>query len=271
MEQQNRPTFAGYGLICAAEVNRILDGERTRTNRIQDLRGKASATNQESTGCEPSRSWYIDQAKRLTKSKVSFATVLTVFTFITLECSNRPGECYPLSSRHIVERSRPHGASEPMLNMRQVQRSALELERLGMLERWSHNGVEMWGIRFPDDQAKRRRRRTPPKKQSVASDARGVAGDARTSLNSTKDLSLQKRTTAPAEKTTTATHAPDSLESWLAAGRRDGVNLEEVEAMWKALHPERPSLKGLYEGEPEYEAQLKARQEWDLIHLKEDV
>ena len=149
-QQQNRPTFAGYGLICTAEVNRILDGERTRTDRIQELRKKASTTNQESTGCEPSRSWYVEQAKRLTKSKVGFATVLTVWTFVTLECSNRPGDCYPMSSRHIVERSRAHGGADPMLNMRQVQRAALELERLGMLERWTFEGVEMWGMRFPD-------------------------------------------------------------------------------------------------------------------------
>ena len=235
-QQQNRPTFAGYGLICTAEVNRILDGERTRTDRIQELRKKASTTNQESTGCEPSRSWYVEQAKRLTKSKVGFATVLTVWTFVTLECSNRPGDCYPMSSRHIVERSRAHGGADPMLNMRQVQRAALELERLGMLERWTFEGVEMWGMRFPDLPTKRRRRRTPPKKQSVASDARGVASDAHTTLDNTEILPLQKDTTAKPPQTTTATHDPSSLESWIAAGRRDGVNLEEVEAMWRDFH-----------------------------------
>jgi len=235
-EQQNRPTFAGYGLICMAEVNRILDGERTRTDHIEELRRKALSTEPEGNGSEPSRSWYLNQAKRLTKSKVGFATVLTVWTFVTLSCSNRPGDCYPLSCRGVVEKSRAHGMAEPMLNMRQVQRAALELERLGMLERWTFEGREMWGMRFPDIPTKRRRRRTAPKKQSGASDARSGASDARTTLNSKNNYPLRNDTTNTASETTTATHDPNSLESWLAAGRRDGVNLEEVEAMWRDLN-----------------------------------
>ena len=234
-EQQNRPTFAGYGLICTAEVDRILDGERTRTDRIQELRERAAQTGADN-GCEPSRSWYAEQAKRLTKSKVSFATVLTVWTFVTLTCSNRPGDCYPLSCRGIVEKSRAHGGSEPMLPIRQVQRAALELERLGMLERWTFEGTEMWGMRFPDIPTKRRRRRPPPKKQSGASAARSGASAARPALNSTEIFPLETDTTTKAPRTTTTTHDPSTLESWLAAGRRDGVNLEEVEAMWKDFH-----------------------------------
>ena len=123
-----------------------------------------------------------------------------------------------------------------MLPMRQVQRAALELERLGMLERWTFEGVEMWGIRFPDIEPKRRRRRTPPKKQSGASAAEGGASAARTSLDMTETSTLQSTPTETGEGTTTATHAPDSLESWLAAGKRDGVDLGEVEAMWQSFH-----------------------------------
>ena len=123
-----------------------------------------------------------------------------------------------------------------MLPMRQVQRAALELERLGMLERWTFEGVEMWGIRFPDIETKRRRRRTPPKKQSGASAAEGGASAARTSLDMTETSTLQSTPTETGEGTTTATHAPDSLESWLAAGKRDGVDLVEVEAMWESFH-----------------------------------
>ena len=123
-----------------------------------------------------------------------------------------------------------------MLPMRQVQRAALELERLGMLERWTFEGVEMWGIRFPDIETKRRRRRTPPKKQSGASAAEGGASAAPTSLDMTEVYTTQSAPTESGETTTTATHAPESLESWLAAGRRDGVDLAEVEEMWRSIH-----------------------------------
>ena len=123
-----------------------------------------------------------------------------------------------------------------MLPMRQVQRAALELERLGMLERWTFEGVEMWGIRFPDIETKRRRRRTPPKKEGGASAAEGGASAALTTLDITKTSTIQSAPTGSGETTTTATHAPDSLASWLAAGRRDGVDLAEVEAMWRSFH-----------------------------------
>ena len=123
-----------------------------------------------------------------------------------------------------------------MLPMRQVQRAALELERLGMLERWTFEGVEMWGIRFPDIETKRRRRRTPPKKQSGASAAEGGASAARTSLDMTEVYTTQSAPLESDDGATTAPPAPDSLESWLAAGKRDGVDLGEVEAMWRSFH-----------------------------------
>jgi len=123
-----------------------------------------------------------------------------------------------------------------MLPMRQVQRAALELERLGMLERWTFEGVEMWGIRFPDIETKRRRRRTPPKKQSGAGAAQGGASAALTTLDNTEIYTTENRRTESGQGATTAPHAPDSLASWLAAGRRDGVDLGEVEAMWRSFH-----------------------------------
>jgi len=234
-EQQNRPTFAGYGLICTAEVNRILDGERTRSAHIAQLKNNARECH-ETAGSEPGASHYRQQARRLTKSKVGFATVLTVWTFVTLECSGRPGDCYPLSCRSIVEKSRPHAGASPMLPMRQVQRAALELERLGLLDRWTFEGTEMWGMRFPDIPAKRRRRRTPPKKEGGAGAAEGGAGAARTSLDMTDVYTTANRPTESGHGATDATHAPDSLASWLAAGKRDGVDLAEVEAMWRSFH-----------------------------------
>jgi len=160
---QDRPTRDGYGIICRREVDRILDGERTRSEYIAQLRSNARDCH-ETAGSEPGAAYYLREARRLTKSKVGFATVLTVWSFVSVECSGRPGESYPLSCRSIVEKSRSKGGAAPMLPMRQVQRAALELERLGMLERWTFQGVEMWGIRFPDIEPKRRRRRTPPPK-----------------------------------------------------------------------------------------------------------
>ena len=232
---QDRPTRDGYGIICRRELDRILDGERTRSDHIAQLKNKARDCH-ETAGSEPGASHYLREARRLTKSKVAFSTVLTVWAFVTVECSGRPGESYPLSCRSIVEKSRSKGGAAPMLPMRQVQRAALELERLGMLERWTFEGVEMWGIRFPDIETKRRRRRTPPKKQSGASAAEGGASAARTSLDMTDVYTTQSAPTESGETTTTATHAPDSLESWLAAGRRDGVDLAEVEEMWRSIH-----------------------------------
>jgi hypothetical protein len=232
---QDRPTDGGYGMICRRELDRILDGERTRSAHIAQLKNKARECH-ETAGSEPGASHYQQQARRLTKSKVAFSTVLTVWAFVTVECSGRPGECYPLSCRSIVEKSRSKGGAAPMLPMRQVQRAALELERLGMLERWTFEGVEMWGIRFPDIEPKRRRRRTPPKKQSGASAAEGGASAARTSISMTEVFNTTERATESGKTTTAAPHAPNSLESWLAAGKRDGVDLGEVEAMWQSFH-----------------------------------
>ena len=127
-----------------------------------------------------------------------------------------------------------------MLPMRQVQRAALELERLGMLERWTFEGVEMWGIRFPDIETKRRRRRTPPKKEGGASAAEGGASAAPTTLDMTDIYTTENRATESGQGATAATHAPDSLASWLAAGKRDGVDLAEVEAMWRSFHGTEP-------------------------------
>ena len=236
---QDRPTRDGYGIICRRELDRILDGERTRSENIARLQDKARECH-ETAGSEPGASHYLRQAQRLTKSKVAFATVLTVWAFVSVECSGRPGECYPLSCRAIVERSRSKGGAVPMLPMRQVQRAALELERLGMLERWTFEGVEMWGMRFPElgqkIRPKRHRRRTPPKKQDGASAARDGASAARTSLSKTETSTTQSARGESDTTTTTAPLDPSSLESWLAAGRRDGVNLEEVEAMWRDLN-----------------------------------
>jgi len=232
---QDRPTRDGYGIICRRELDRILDGERTRSEYISQLRSNARECD-ETAGSEPGAAYYLREARRLTKSKVAFSTVLTVWAFVSIECSGRPGESYPLSCRSIVEKSRSKGGAVPMLPIRQVQRAALELERLGMLERWTFEGVEMWGIRFPDIETKRRRRRTPPQKQSGASAAEGGASAARTSLDMTDVFTLQSTPPETGAGTTTATHAPDSLASWLAAGKRDGVDLGEVEEMWRSFH-----------------------------------
>jgi len=235
----DRPTEGGYGMICRRELDRILDGERTRSANIARLKDNARGCHQ-TAGSEPGASHYLQQARRLTKSKVAFSTVLTVWAFVSVECSGRPGEQYPLSCRSIVEKSRSEGGAAPMLPMRQVQRAALELERLGMLERWTFEGVEMWGIRFPelgkDKRPKRPRRRTPPKKEDGAGAAEGGASAARTSLDMTDVYTTENRPTESGQGATAATHAPDSLESWLAAGRRDGVDLAEVESMWRSFH-----------------------------------
>jgi len=236
----DRPTEEGYGMICREEIWRILDGERTRSDHIAQLKDKARECH-ETAGCEPGASHYAREASRLTKSKVSFSTVLSVWAFVTVECSNRPGEQYPLSCRKIVELSRANGRHSPMLPMRQVQRAALELERLQMLDRWTRfDGIEMWGVRFPKrdptEKPKRRQRRTPPKKQSVASDAQSVACAVPSVKNITRVNTLQSAPLESGARATTATHAPDSLESWLAAGRRDGVDLTEVEEMWRSIH-----------------------------------
>lgn len=237
---QDRPTREGYGTICRMEINRILDGERTRSENIAQLKEKARKC-REMACSEPGASYYIREASRLTKAKVSFATVLAVWSFVTVECTNRPGEQYPLSCRKIVELSRANKKQSPMLPIRQVQRAALELERLEMLERWIRfDGIEMWGIRFPEidpkNKPKRSPRRTPPKKQSVASDAKDGAGDVLSSRIITEVNTLQSARGESDTTTTTAPLDPSSLESWLAAGRRDGVNLEEVEAMWRDLN-----------------------------------
>jgi len=236
----DRPTEDGYGMICRQEIWRILDGERTRSEHIAQLKNNARECH-ETAGCEPGASHYAREASRLTKSKVSFATVLAVWAFVTVECSNRPGEQYPLSCRKIVELSRANGGHSPMLPMRQVQRAALELERLQMLERWTRfDGIEMWGVRFPKrdpkEKPKRSPRRTPPKRQSVASAAQSVASAVPSFKNNTRVNTLQSTPRESDAGATTATHAPNSLESWLAAGKRDGVDLGEVEAMRQSFH-----------------------------------
>jgi len=233
----NRPTEDGYGMICRQEIWRILDGERTRSEHIARLKNNARECH-ETAGCEPGASHYVREASRLTKSKVSFSTVLAVWAFVTVECSNRPGEQYPLSCRKIVEMSRANGGHSPMLPMRQVQRAALELERLQMLDRWMRfDGIEMWGVRFPKrdptEKPKRRQRRTPPKRQSGASAAEGGAGAVPSFKNNTRDT-LQSAPPESDDGATTATHPPDSLESWLASARRDGVDLAEVEEAWRS-------------------------------------
>jgi len=97
----------------------------------------------------------------------------------------------------------------------------------------------MWGIRFPDIETKRRRRRTPPKKQSGASAAEGGASAAPTSLDMTEIYTTQSAPPESDDVATTATHAPHSLERWLANGRRDGADLAHVEEAWRDFHAAR--------------------------------